>query len=54
MSKYSECMGKTYKNIGKLRDATKSMINDGKDIVFKEFHEANSVERLKRCIREGK
>ena len=51
MSKYSECMAKTYKNIGKLKDATRSVIKDGKDIVFKEFHDANSVERLKRRIR---
>jgi len=53
MSKYSEFMEDQYRNIGKLKDATRSLIKSGRDIAFKEFHDANSVERLKNKIKKG-
>jgi len=50
MSKYAEEMDGTYKDLRKLKEGTKSMIKDGVDIAFKEFHDANSFERLKKRI----
>ena len=54
MSKYSDHLESTHKCIGNIAKKTKEFIKGGRDLVFEEFHDANSVERLKRCIREGK
>jgi len=53
MSKYSEFMEDQYRNIGKIRDATRTLIREGRDIAFKEFHDANSVAKLKEKIERG-
>jgi len=50
MSKYSEQMESQYINTEKIRKATKSAIQSGVDIAFKEFHDVNSIEKLKRRI----
>ena len=55
MSKYSEELKQTYGNsTKKIREATRDLIKNGKNLALEQWHDANSVERLKRCIREGK
>jgi len=53
MSKYSNFLSDQYKNIGKVKDATRSVIKSGRDIALKEFYDANSLERLKNKIKKG-
>ena len=54
MSKYSDFLESQYQSVGKIKKATKTLIKNGKDLALKEWHDANSVERLKKCIREVK
>ena len=50
MSKYSEFMERQYINTGNVAKATKTFIENGVDLAFQEFHDANSVKRLKGRI----
>jgi len=50
VSKYSEYLESQYKSVRKLKDVTKDLIKSGGDIALKEFHDANSVQRLKEKI----
>ena len=52
MSKYSDHLERTHKCIGNIAKKTKELINNGKDLALKEFHDANSLERLKKKISE--
>lgn len=46
MSKYSEDMESQFKDIRKIKEATKDVINKGGDLALKEFHDSNSIEKL--------
>jgi len=54
MSKYSDHLESTHKCIRNIAKKTKEYIKYGGDLAFEEFQDANSVERLKRKIREVK
>jgi len=54
MSKYIDDLEKTMKDIKAVKDATKDVIKKGGKLAFEEFHDANSLERLKKKIRGRK
>jgi len=54
MSKYSDNMEKQYKDIKKLREATRDSIKGGSKLALEKYHDAKSLERLKREIRKSK
>lgn len=53
MSKYSDDLEKQYPSIKKIKDATRSLIQNGKNLALEEWHDANSLERLKQKIKKG-
>jgi hypothetical protein len=48
MSKYSKELKQTFPTMKELKQATKNLIKDGGDLAFKEYHDASSLERIKR------
>ena len=52
MSKYSEDLEKTFKDVEAVKSATKKVIADGKKLALEKYHEAKSLERLKKVIKE--
>ena len=46
-------LGKQYKDLEKVKEATKDVIKKGGDFALKEFHDANSIERIKKEIMKG-
>ena len=53
MSKYIDEFEQQYKDLKKIREATKSVIKSGGDIAFKEILGARSVERIRRELKSG-
>ena len=51
MSKYSDDLQNTYKDVKALRKATKEVIGKGGKLALEEYHDAKSLERLKKAIR---
>ena len=51
MSKYSDDLQDTYKDVKALRKATKEVIKEGSKLALEEYHDARSLERLKKTIR---
>lgn len=52
MAKFSDDMEKTMKDVRAVRKATKEFIGKGAKLVAEKFHEANSLKRLKKNLRE--
>jgi len=50
MSKYSEELKTMFPTMKEIKKATKDVIKGGRDIAFKEYNEASSLERLKKEI----
>lgn len=50
MSKYSDKLESM--KIKEVRSRTNEIIKDGSKLALEEFHEANSVERLKKIIKK--
>ena len=50
MSNYTKELCESFPTIEDIKRATKDVIKSGRDIAFKEFHSANSIERLKKEI----
>lgn len=51
MSKYSEELAGQFPDIKNIRDATKTILQDGEELAFKEIHGAN-FENITRRIME--
>ena len=51
MSKYSEELQQTFPTIADIKRATKDLIKDGSDLALEQYHDAKSLERLKKEIR---
>jgi hypothetical protein len=54
MSKYLKELSEQYPNMRDVRRVTKEILDQGGNLAFEEIHEATSLERLKRFIREEK
>lgn len=52
MSKYSDDLARTMRDIRALRSATRSVIGKGNRLALEKFHDANSLAKLKKMIRE--
>lgn len=52
MSKYSEEFCEQMKNVGGVKKATQDLLAKNNKIAFEEIHEAGSLERLKKKLRE--
>lgn len=53
MSKFSDDLENQLKDIRAVRNATKEVIGKGGKIAMQEYHEANSLEKLKKIIKES-
>ena len=54
MSKYSTELGGKYPDVKSLKEATRKSIKKGSKIALEEFHDARSLERLKKEIKRIK
>lgn len=54
MSKYSDDLEKTFKDVRTVRKATKSVIQKGGKFALGKYHDAKSLERLKKLIKAEK
>jgi len=50
MSKYSEELKQTFPTMKEIKQATKDLIKDGGKLALEEYHDAKSLERLKKEI----
>ena len=50
MSKYSEDLKNTFKDVDAVRKVTRDVISKSGRIALEEYHEANSLEKLKKSI----
>lgn len=52
MSKYSEELKQSFPTIKELKKATKDLIKDGGELALEKYHDAKSLERIKKAIKE--
>ena len=50
MSKYSDELEATFKDVGALRKATVSVLKGGKELAFKEYYKAKDYVKLKEKL----
>ena len=50
---FAEEFEKQFKDIKKVREATKDVIQKGGKLALEEYHDAKSVERIKKLIRKS-
>ena len=50
MSKYADEIDATYKDLNAVKRATKDVIKQGSDFAFKEFQDAESLDRIKKEV----
>ena len=54
MSKYSEEIDATYKDLETVKKATKDVIKSGGKLALQKYHDAKSLKKLKEIIKECK
>lgn len=51
MSKYTDDLDDQFRDIKKVKEATKDILEKGEKLAMEELHDARSFERLKKEIR---
>ena len=52
MSKYSDDLQNTFKDVKAIKKATKEVVDKGSKLALEEYHDAKSLEKLKKMIKE--